>query len=524
MRSSKQKISKKHIETEIYNTFEQFKTEKNIAIAEFLNNLDIKSFIKIRYRKIKFPYEALIKLVLFQNLKGIKFHTKLTKYLRKNPATRWKLGFNKTPDRRTIGYFINHILDTDTKELLKFAAARIEEISEKFGILLDIKTFEPEKPKKQTKTWNQYLLKNKKTEEICRLVKKRFSPFIDLNLNYNTVYSKNQFIDLMIHIGQTKDFAENGNKTFKQLRSCGCPDADTLLYHLKNYQNPEQIHRMFITLFEIVWNMTRQANIFDIHRRYDVAIDFTDWYFYGDRLAPMIVGKEQDRGTTKCYKFATINIVESGKRFTLLTLPVGPFDNKEQILRKLLSYTTQRIKIRRVYVDRGFFDSHTIKVFNSFHLKYLMPATKISTVKDVIELTPVPSVITGFKMKDITFNLVIIEEELENGQRVKRAFATNEEYRENDVNLAERLFLQYGKRWGVETSYRVKKHSYLPKTTSKNYLIRLFYFMFSVLLYNLWILADILIWLALFGVVKEDHLVTSKLFGTILYTIDPGGG
>lgn len=28
----------------------------------------------------------------------------------------------------------------------------------------------------------------------------------------------------------------------------------------------------------------------------------------------------------------------------------------------------------------------------------------------------------------------------------------------------------------------------------------------------------------LFGVVKEDHLVTSKLFGTILYTIDSGGG
>ncbi|MCX6662248.1 MAG: hypothetical protein NTY91_06840 [Euryarchaeota archaeon] len=125
--------------------------------------------------------------------------------------------------------------------------------------------------------------------------------------------------------------------------------------------------------------------------------------------------------------------------------------------------------------------------------------------------------------KDVTFNLVILEEEGENGKKEKRAFATNETFEENDVRLAERLFLLYGKRWGIEISYRVKKHSYLPKTTSKNYLIRLFYFMFSVLLYNLWILADILIWLALFGVVKEDHLITSKYFGTVLYTIDPGG-
>ena len=126
-------------------------------------------------------------------------------------------------------------------------------------------------------------------------------------------------------------------------------------------------------------------------------------------------------------------------------------------------------------------------------------------------------------MKDVTFNLMLVDEELENVKKVKRTFATNEEYNENDVNLAERLFDLYGKRWGIETSYRVKKHSYLPKTTSKDYQIRLFYFMFSVLLYNLWILTDILLWLTLFGIIEQDHLVTSKLFGTILYIIDTGG-
>jgi hypothetical protein len=45
--------------------------------------------------------------------------------------------------------------------------------------------------------------------------------------------------------------------------------------------------------------------------------------------------------------------------------------------------------------------------------------------------------------------------------------------------------------------------------------------MFAVLPYNLWILVDIPIWLGLFGRMEEDHLVTSKLFGTVLYAIDP---
>lgn len=523
MPSSNRNISNETIEQEIYKTFEKFKEKKNIKIADFLNTFNTALFQHRKYRKIIFSYESLFKLILLQKLKGIRFHTKLTKYLNRNPSEKFKLGFTKTPDRTQIGYFINHILDDETKKQIDFIASKIEEVSEKFGILLDVKTFEPEKPQKITKEQNQHLQRNEKTKEICRLFKKRFSPFINLNLKNNTLYKKNQFLDLLIHMGMTRDFAENGSRTYKELRGIQNPDADTLLYHLKNYTDTKELHRMFTTLFEIVWEMARKINLFDIRKHYDVAIDFTEWYFYGDRGSPMVVGKEPDRGTTKCYKFATINIAEAGKRFTLLALPVGTFDTKEDILRKLLNYSLERIKIRRLYIDRGFFDSNAIKVFNNLHLKYLMPATKIPTVRDIMEITTPPTIVTDFTMKDVKFNLVIVEEELKDGTIEKRAFATNEVYNENDVNLAERLFDLYGKRWGIETSYRVKKHSYLPKTTSKNYLIRLFYFMFSVLLYNLWILADILIWLALFGIIKEDHLITSKYFGTVLYTVDPGG-
>lgn len=516
-------ISHSNIKKEIYKTFELFKKEKNITIASYLKNFDTSIFGKKKYRKIKYPYESLIKLILYQKLKGLKFQTKVVKYLKKHPKEKHKLGLRQAPDQRTISYFINYILEKETKETLDYATSKIEEISEKFGILFDVKTLEPEKLHKETKERNQYLQKKDKTKEICRLFKKRFAPFINLNMKNNTLYKKTQFIDLIIHMGMTRDFAENGSKTYKEIRGENNPDADTLLYHLKNYKNYKDLHRMFTTLFEIVWDMTRTANLFDIRKRYDVAVDFTELYFYGDRSTPMVVGKKPERGTTKCYKFATINIVESGKRFTLLALPVGPFDNKNRILEDLLRYTQERIKIHRIYVDRGFFDSESIKIFHRHRLKYLMPCTHISTVKHLLDITPAPAIITDFVMADITFNMVILQETNDNGETLKYAFATNEVFDENDINLTERLFLLYGKRWGIESSYKVKKQSYLPKTTSKNYLIRLFYFMFSVLLYNLWILADILIWLALFGIVKEDHLLTSKYFGTVLYTIDPGG-
>jgi len=446
MQTNRQNISKEKIEKEVYNTFEQFNKEKNIYIADFIEKLDISTIKQQKYRKIKFSYESLIKFILYKRLKKFKFITQTRQYLKNHPDETILLGFKELPNRRQVGYFQHHILDKETKELLEFIIAKIEGISDKFGINLDVITIKAVKPKKQTKTRNQYYLKDKKTREICRLVKKRFSPFIDFKLNYNAIYKKKQFIDLMIHMGMTKDFAENGSKTFKEIKGQRSPNSDTLLYHIKNHDNLKEIQRMYLTLFEILWDMTKKSNTIDIRKPYDVAIDYTEWYFYGDRSAPMVVGKKPERGTSKCYKFATINIVESGKRFTLLALPVGPFDTKEKILKQLFTYALKRIKIKRVYADRGFFDSKSINTIKQFRLKFLMPCTANSRIKKLLEILPTPTVINDYEMENSLFNVVIVEDDEEN----KRAFATNEQFNENDVDLAQRLFLLYGKRWGIE--------------------------------------------------------------------------
>jgi putative transposase len=149
-----------------------------------------------------------------------------------------------------------------------------------------------------------------------------------------------------------------------------------------------------------------------------------------------------------------------------------------------------------------------------------MPCTTNERIKKILEIIPPPTIIRNYEMKNTLFNVVVVTDE----SRIVRAFATNIKFNENDVGLSKRLFHLYSKRWSIETSYRVKKHSFRPKTTSKNYFIRLFYFLFSVFLYNLWIIVDILICLALLGLYNGNHIITSKYFGNILLAIDPGGG
>ncbi len=114
------------------------------------------------------------------------------------------------------------------------------------------------------------------------------------------------------------------------------------------------------------------------------------------------------------------------------------------------------------------------------------------------------------------FNLVIVADGDD-----KRAFATNIEIDEKETGLAVRLFNLYSKRWGIETSYRQKKEL-RARTTSKNYIVRLFYFLFSALLYNIWILIDAIISKSLLGKTIAKHLVTGKMFATILFGLAYG--
>ena len=174
--------------------------------------------------------------------------------------------------------------------------------------------------------------------------------------------------------------------------------------------------------------------------------------------------------------------------------------------------------IRILFVVRGFFSSNAINMFKNMGTTFIMPAIMNNRVVDYANSVSPPTVIKNYPMKDCKFNLVVIEKEDR-----RYAFATNMNFSNNDVLLSERLFNPYSKRWGIETSYRVKK-CFRGKTTSRNYIIRQFYFMMSVVLYNLWILVNLLLSIFLFGKISKKLAVTAKLFGTILFTIvDPGG-
>ncbi len=411
----------------------------------------------------------------------------------------------KAPKRRSFNHWVNTRINQEIEDKINLI---VNKLYDKFDI-------------RETKKEDPFqFIRDKKLINLCRYVKKVVYPSLKLKINYNAKYSTIDLLDMLTHVAMTKDFTENGSKTFKILNSKS-PSADTILYHLNKFEDIEEIEKIFYNVFEKIFEIAKKENKLLKRRKFDVAIDLTDQLYYGNKNDFMVVETKPQKGTTHCFRFATINIVVAGQRFTLLALPMHKFTTKEEVVEKLINYAKSKIGVNRVYLDRGFFSASLIKLLNSLKIKWLMPAIKRKNIKTYLDkYSGVFSKVIKYEMEhhdtgdQATFNLVIVDSR----EGKKCLFATNINIPEQ---LAAYLFRWYSNRWGVETSYRVKG-DFKARTTSKNYIIRLFYFMFSVCLYNLWILANIIIGL-IFGSIPEKPLITAKLFGTMLYSLKPEG-
>ncbi|KXA90771.1 hypothetical protein AKJ57_03765 [candidate division MSBL1 archaeon SCGC-AAA259A05] len=136
-------------------------------------------------------------------------------------------------------------------------------------------------------------------------------------------------------------------------------------------------------------------------------------------------------------------------------------------------------------MDREFFTVDCIKAIKKRKVKFLMPVTKNDRVKKEMEEghRRVVDFEYGVHREDpVNFNLGIVE----NDKEEVKTFATNHDVEKDEL---EKLFDMYSLRWGVETSYRVK-HQFRAKTRTKYYEPRIFLFLFSVCLYNLWVLVN----------------------------------
>ncbi len=92
------------------------------------------------------------------------------------------------------------------------------------------------------------------------------------------------------------------------------------------------------------------------------------------------------------------------------------------------------------------------------------------------------------------------------------------DYRQYSVfmtNGEPELLREYGYRWEIESGYKSVKR-FMASTTSKNFVLRFFYFAFACLLSSIWRAVDLLVQFEVTGEYNRSPIVTANTVLTLL--------
>ena len=232
-----------------------------------------------------------------------------------------------------------------------------------------------------------------------------------------------------------------------------------------------------------------------------VAIDKHFIPRYDKIDSPYLIKSKSKNSTTIFEGYGSIQCVEKQCRAQIGCTPIKKGQTKADIVRKLLDdINRNEIKIRLTLLDREFFSAAVIHEIKQNHDVFIMPARKTPGIKKAIlqYVNGNREAISEYRIHSSSghvesFTLVIMPSLNPRASNVIDryiVFATNVSPKEVSQNIAE-IPSQYKKRWGIETGYAYVGR-FRPKTTTTNQSIRLLYFYYSLILYNAWIVANIL--------------------------------
>ena len=231
-----------------------------------------------------------------------------------------------------------------------------------------------------------------------------------------------------------------------------------------------------------------------------VAIDkhFIPRYDKTDDDSYLVKSKPKN-GTDTFEGYSTIQCVDESCRAQIGCTPIRKGDAKVIIVRKLLdSCIRNNIKIRLVLLDREFFSTAVIHEIKQNHCTFIMPARKTPGIKKAIEqfVSGYRESISEYRIRSASghvesFTLVIIPKSNPKKSNITDqyvTFATNIPMNKIFWNISQ-IPEEYRKRWGIETGYACIG-KFRPRTCSRNHSIRFLYFLYPLILFNAWIIAN----------------------------------
>lgn len=305
------------------------------------------------------------------------------------------------------------------------------------------------------------------------LVNKCFKPVAS-----NHSYEVRDFLGVLLEAANTNDFIEGACRCVS-----GACDGETLFDRLEGVE-----YSLLLEVFkeDVLENVTFYRTL-SRNRRQVLIADVTTEPYYGGKPTVWVHKQIFHKGATGSYQVLVLSVFVKSKREVVGVMPLRRGDDKIQPLLQLLDDLKQRLRVDCILLDRGFDSGELILEFKRRRMRFLMlwrtseylrdefkemGKSKWKCIRHTLRVNGV----------EVSFTLVLVKGvKLEGDKKTYRwVFATN--MRENQPI---QYILQYRKRWGIETIFRVLDGLQI-KTKTVNITKRLFLLLFTIYLYNTW--------------------------------------
>lgn len=235
-------------------------------------------------------------------------------------------------------------------------------------------------------------------------------------------------------------------------------------------------------------------------RAWEVAIDYHQVPYYGkpEKSRNELCTGKPKQGTKHFHTYASACIVEYGRRYTVALTWVRRHESTVTVLRRLRTQIRKiGLKIRRVLMDRAFFNVPVVEFLQAENIPFLMPVMfRGRAPKKGRKLTGLrwikrqaagwyPHTMKNGK-RQVTVSIAV-------GYRRHRHRADRRQVRQKLLFAAWRVYgtptairEHYRLRFGIETSFRQMRQARIY-TCTRNPLLRLVFLALALILRNLWV-------------------------------------
>lgn len=356
---------------------------------------------------------------------------------------------------------------------------------------------------------------------------------LDFDRAANASYERTNLLNLQAEVSREQNYVQKLVE-HKGERRKAAPWPRTFFNAIENRAAADW-EQMFRQVYDRQLQAAKGAGMVD--RPVPVYIDGTirPYYKRNAELPEGVRGGEPKNGTYYGYHYFTISAHANGRSILIDTYQLTPEDTYTDAVMHLIRQAEKHVTIEDVAMDSAFRKTKMLRWLDDrgheftvqlpkigdrvklalvrmqgrhdYHSNYPVQASDKKTRLDHLTLVAEPNydeVDGGFDFEqNATFgqrglddygagldvesvSLDDVDDRLWKG---RRAYLTNKDVESKED--AKRVIKRHNQRWTIETKYRVIKHEFLGKTTSQDFSVRTFFWLFACMLYNAWVLLDV---------------------------------